>query len=175
MRTPTKAAARLRGAFVGSTSGAVSIAAHALGGGTVSSDQPSLALLLAACALVGAVVASMRVRHAVVEVMTMLAIGQTIGHLALSLSPGHHHNTPTGATMLITHLIAIPVGALLIHGAERAISVAASSAQRAVDVLGAGPLTPHAPAFTASPGPVPTPKRLLFSSGIGTRGPPAAR
>jgi hypothetical protein len=161
----------LRGAFVGSTSGAVSIAAHALGGGTVSSDQPSLALLLAACALVGAVVASMRVRHAVVEVMTMLAIG----HLVLSLSPGHHHSTPTGATMLIAHIIAIPVGALLIHSAEQAISVAASSAQRAVDVLGTGPLTAHPPAFTASLGPVPTPKRLLFSSGIGTRGPPAAR
>ncbi|MFD0366258.1 hypothetical protein ACFQZZ_32895 [Nocardia sp. GCM10030253] len=174
MRTPTEATARLRGAFVGSASGAVSIAAHGLGGGTVSLDQSTLALLLAACALVGTVVTSLRTRHSVVEVMAMLAVGQTIGHTALSVSSGHHHGMHNGAAMLIAHLSAIPVGAVLIHGAERAIRCAASSARRIVDALGHGLLAPCALAVAVPLGPAPTPKRLLLSSGIGTRGPPAA-
>ncbi|WP_328400724.1 hypothetical protein [Nocardia sp. NBC_00403] len=175
MRTPTEAAARLRGAFVGSASGAVSIAAHALAGGTVSPGRSALALLLAACTLTGAVVASMRTRHGVVEVMAMLAIGQTVGHLALSMSAGHHHSTHTGGAMLMAHLITIPVGGLLIHSAQRAITGAASSAVRAVGVLGTGPLAPRTPALAVSFSAAQTPKRLLFSSGIGTRGPPAPR
>lgn len=150
VRTPTEAAARLRGAFVGSASGAVSIAAHALAGGTVSPGRSALALLLAACTLTGAVVASMRTRHGVVEVMAMLAIGQTVGHLALSMSAGHHHSTHTGGAMLMAHLITIPVGGLLIHSAQRAITGAASSAVRAVGVLGTGPLAPRTPALAVS-------------------------
>ncbi|MEV6430462.1 hypothetical protein [Nocardia sp. NPDC051463] len=175
VRTPMETAARLRGAFVGSASGAVSIAAHTLAGGTVSPGRSALTLLLAACTLTGAVVASRRARYGAVEVMTMLAIGQTVGHLALSISADHHHSTQPGGVMLMTHLIAILVGGLLIHGAERAVTGAASSAVRAVDVLGTGPLAPQAPALAVSVGAMPPPKRLLFSSGIGTRGPPAPR
>lgn len=171
MRYPTKTTARLRGAFVGSASGAVSIAAHALGGGTVAPDQATLALLLAACTLVGFLVTAVRSRHGAAEVMAMLGIGQAIGHMALSL--GHHHSGGMTAVMLVAHLIAIPVGALLIHGAEIAAARAASSVRRAVVALETLPYLSLSPVVAVPAGSAATPRRLLLSSGIGTRGPPA--
>ncbi|WP_228000585.1 hypothetical protein [Nocardia australiensis] len=175
MYSPTDAAARWRGAFVGSASGAVSIGAHALGGGAVSPDQSAVVLLIAACALVGVGVAAIRVRHGLVVLMTLLAIGQAVGHTALSLAPGHHHAPHAPAAMLAAHLIAIPAGALLIRAAEFALARAASSVRRTARALRAAPIADPRFAYATPTGVAPTPHRLLLSSGIGTRGPPRMR
>ncbi|WP_433654135.1 hypothetical protein ACQPW1_25990 [Nocardia sp. CA-128927] len=142
MRTSAEATARLRGAFVGSASGAVSIAAHALGGGTVSPGQSSTGLLIAACTIVGVVVGTRRARFGVSEVMVLLAIGQAAGHVALTMSPGHHHSTGMTSVMVAAHLAAIPIGAVLIRGAEIALVRAISAADRAVRVLATRPAAP---------------------------------
>ncbi|TQM32541.1 hypothetical protein [Nocardia bhagyanarayanae] len=175
MRKPAEGSTRLRGAFVGSASGAVGIAAHALGGGVVAPEQPSVALLIGACAAVGVLVGSRRLRTGLVELMGLLAIGQAIGHTALTMSPGHHHGSHATTVMLFTHLAAIPVGALLIRGAEAALTSAASSVRDVVRVLRTVPTPAPAPIVRVTPRGAVNPRRLLLSSGIGTRGPPAHR
>ncbi|WP_240772191.1 hypothetical protein [Nocardia sp. CS682] len=172
MRTSAEATARLRGAFVGSASGAVSIAAHALGGGVVAPGQSSIALLIAACTAVGVAVGARRTRHGLVEVMALLTIGQAVGHVALTMSPGHHHGAGTTAIMGVAHLLAIPVGALLIRGAEIAVTRGISAANRTARVLSTRPAVPFAVAYTVPIGPLVPARRLLFSSGFGLRGPP---
>lgn len=103
--------------------------------------------------------------------MTLLALGQTIGHSALAAAPGHRHGSAATAPMLVAHLLAIPVGALLIHTAERAVRYAVSRLKRAVrgpavrDV--AFPRTVAVPESNHQ-----SARRLLLSSGPGTRGPP---
>ncbi|MEU7144326.1 hypothetical protein ABZ942_33120 [Nocardia sp. NPDC046473] len=172
MRTSAEATARLRGAFVGSASGAVSIAAHALGGGEVSPGQSSIAMLIAACTIVGVVVGARRTRFGIAEVMVLLAIGQAVGHVALTMSPGHHHTTGMTSIMLAAHLAAIPLGALLIRGAEIGFGRATSAANRAVRVLDTRPAAPFILRYAVPVGPLAAPRRLLFSSGSGLRGPP---
>ncbi|MCM6775349.1 hypothetical protein NDR87_16275 [Nocardia sp. CDC159] len=119
MRSSADSAARLRGASVGTASGAVSIAAHALGGGAVAVGSASIALLVAACATTGVVVAA--VRGGLVRLMLLLAGGQAIGHVMLGMAGAHRHGVGVGSLMLGAHLVAIPVAALLIRGAEVAL------------------------------------------------------
>ncbi|WP_454196470.1 hypothetical protein [Nocardia sp. Marseille-Q1738] len=175
MRNPAKVATRLRGAFVGSAAGAVSIAAHALGGGAMSPGASPIAVLIVACAAVGVLVGARPHRRGLGEITAMLAIGQTVAHLALTLSAGHQHDATTSSVMLGAHLAAIPIGALLIHAAERAASRAASDIQHTVRILAVGP---SAPAGFRSPlidRALARPRRLLLGSGSGLRGPPLAR
>ncbi|WP_431965737.1 hypothetical protein [Nocardia sp. bgisy134] len=175
MRKPAVGATRLRGAFVGSASGAVSIAAHALGGGVISPEQSSVALLIGACAAVGVLVGSLRTRAGLLELMGLLAVGQAVGHTALTMSPGHHHGAHATALMLLAHLAAIPVGALLIRGAEAAAGRAASSVRRAVRVLGAMPVPALRAVVLVATRDAVMPRKLLLGSGMGTRGPPVYR
>ncbi|MGW4356896.1 hypothetical protein ACWELJ_32915, partial [Nocardia sp. NPDC004582] len=83
MRSPTDHTARLRGAAVGASSAAVAILAHGLGGGASLTDGSALALLLAACTVIGVVVASVRPRYGLAGTIATLAAGQAIGHAAL--------------------------------------------------------------------------------------------
>lgn len=162
----------MRGAFVGSASGAVSVAAHALGGGAVSPGQSTIALLIAVCAAIGVTVGSLRNRRGIADVMVLLAVGQGVGHTALSMSPEHQHGTHLSSVMLVAHLIAIPVGALLIRGAEIAVVRVLSSLTRAVRALRILLAAPDAAIAVAPADEAPARPRPLLSSGIGTRGPP---
>ncbi|MEV0246981.1 hypothetical protein AB0H76_10370 [Nocardia sp. NPDC050712] len=188
MRHPAEAAARLRsatpyrplrGAFIGSASGAVSIAAHALGGGVVAPGDSSIALLLAACGLIGVTVGAPRHsgtgarRSGLAELVLLLMAGQAIGHTALTLAPAHQHGSHAGAVMLLAHLVAVPVGALLIRAAELGLTRAAASVRKALRALVTRPARLPAARASAAAGPVRTARRLLLSSGIGSRGPPA--
>ncbi|MGO4618274.1 hypothetical protein AB4305_33165 [Nocardia sp. 2YAB30] len=175
MRNPIDVAARLRGAFVGSASGAVSIAAHSLGGGAVSPGASSTALLIATCTAVGVLVAARPNRHGVGEAMAMLAIGQTVTHIALTLSDGHQHDAGTPTVMLGAHLAAVPVGALLIRAAEHGVLRAACDMRRTVRILSDGPTAPLRICSFAIGGPRLGPRRLLVCSGFGLRGPPTRR
>ncbi|MFI6865613.1 hypothetical protein [Nocardia sp. NPDC050406] len=172
MRSPTDPAARLRGAAVGTASGAVAVAAHALGGGTAF-PEASLALLLATCALIGVVVATVRPRSGVLSTMVMLAVGQGVGHEALSIAP-HHHRHGLTAAMVAAHLVAIPVGAMVIRAAETGLRRAVTSVRRFIVALGFTSTPPGRP-LAALPAPRNVALRLLVSSGIGRRGPPTGR
>ncbi|MBL1073760.1 hypothetical protein JK358_05080 [Nocardia sp. 2] len=171
MRSPTDHTARLRGAAVGAASGAVAVAAHGLGGGNPAPEGPALALLFAACGLIGVLVASIRPRYGLVSVMGMLAAGQAIGHAALSLSPGHHHHT-TSTAMLVAHAVAVPVGALLIRAAEAGMRRAVTSVRRFVLALGLEPLPAVRSARTTGTDDRATLHRVRLSAGIARRGPP---
>ncbi|MFC9440222.1 hypothetical protein [Nocardia sp. NPDC057030] len=172
MRTSAEATGRLRGAFVGSVSGAVSIAAHAVGGGVVSPGQSSIGVLIAACTVVGVLVGVRRPQFGVAEVMGLLAIGQAAGHVALTMSPGHQHSAGMTSVMLAAHLVAVPVGALLIRGAEIGFGRAVSAANRAVRVISTRPGECFVFHYAVPVGSLTAPRRLLFSSGFGLRGPP---
>ncbi|NUS95074.1 MAG: hypothetical protein HOQ36_22140 [Nocardia sp.] len=171
MSHPASTRARLRGAFVGAASGTVSIAAHAIGGGTVTLGHSATALLLGGCAIAGALATTLRTRRGPVPLPVLLVFGQVIGHSALAAAPGHQHGSASTAPMLMAHLLAIPVGALLIHAAERAAGYAISRLKKALHgsfarsvVLPRAALVPR-----STHRPV---RRLLLCSGAGTRGPP---
>ncbi|MFJ1455810.1 hypothetical protein [Nocardia sp. N2S4-5] len=166
----TDPAARLRGASVGAAAGAVSVAAHALGGGSVGLGSAAVSLLVAACALTGVLVAS--VGTGLARLMVLLAAGQAVGHAALSVAPGHCHPPVFTAAMVVAHLVAIPVGALLVRGAEVALGRVLSSVRRMVVALGVVPAVPAAVWRVVEGAGVVSLWRLLLSSGIGRRGPP---
>ncbi|MGW5226144.1 hypothetical protein ACWEP5_14495 [Nocardia niigatensis] len=173
MRSPTDHTARLRGAAVGASSGAVAILAHGLGGGATLLDGSALALLFAACTLIGVVVATLRPRYGLAGTMVMLAAGQSIGHAALSMPPGHHHHS-SSPSMLLAHLIAIPMGALAIRAAEAGMRRAITSVRRFILALGSVPRPPARPARARRADDRAEARRLLVSPGIGRRGPPVA-
>ncbi|MEV6067254.1 hypothetical protein AB0L82_11930 [Nocardia sp. NPDC052001] len=172
MHSPTDHTARLRGAAVGAASGAVALFAHGLGGGTTAPAGSALALLFAACALIGVIVASVRPRYGLTSLMGMLAAGQGIGHIALSMSPGHHHHAAS-PSMLTAHLIAIPVGAMAIRAAEAGMRRAVTSVRRFILTLGLAPVPAERTARTTSTDERATVRLLLVSPGIARRGPPA--
>ncbi len=102
--------------------------------------------------------------------MGLLAVGQTIGHLALSIAPGHHHPV-AGSGMLAAHLVAIPVGATVIRAAETGMRRAITSVCRFV-LAWVAPMPAHGPARIVTTEDRIAVRRLLVSSGIGRRGPP---
>ncbi|MGW5381082.1 hypothetical protein [Nocardia sp. NPDC003963] len=170
MAIPGPTSTRIRGVFVGSAVGAVSIAAHAFGGGTFAAGSAAIALLLAGCAIAGALATVAR-PGGPIALMASLALGQAFGHTALAAAPGHEHGGSSTAPMLSAHLVAIPVGALLIRIAERAIRYAVSRLTIALRQ----PICHELP----TPRPVVAPEAergphrlLLLASGPGTRGPP---
>ncbi|AYF75727.1 hypothetical protein D7D52_19865 [Nocardia yunnanensis] len=171
MPSPTDPSARLRGAAVGACSGAVAVLAHGLGGGATLPGGPSLTLLLAACTLVGVVVASLRPRYGAAGTMALLAAGQSIGHGALSLSPGHHHHGAS-PSMLPAHLVAIPVGAMVIRAAEAGLRRAVTSVRRFMQALGSVPVPAVRVARRRERDDRAEAGRLRVDPGIGRRGPP---
>lgn len=126
----------LRGAFVGGACTTVSIAAHAVGGGAVNPGDSSVALLMLGGWAVGAMTtaAGDPPRLRILYVMATLAAGQAICHSALTVAPGHSHTDPDVA-MLAAHLVAIPLGALLIHTAEQAVYSIMTSVRRVISLL----------------------------------------
>lgn len=119
----------------------MSIAAHAVGGGAVSPGDSSVALLVLGGWAVGAMTAATGnpARLRVLYVMAALTAGQAICHGALTLAPGHRH-TDSSAAMLAAHLVAIPLGALLIHTAEHAVRSIFASVHSVASLLRVRPL-----------------------------------
>ncbi|MFM1725044.1 hypothetical protein ABEU20_003640 [Rhodococcus sp. PAM 2766] len=175
MESGADAAAHLRGTIVGALSGAISIAAHGLGGGSAFPRDEAVVLLVAASAVVGAAVASARARRGpLVLLALMLAAGQGIGHFTLTLSSEHAHGLELTPQMLAAHAAATVVGVALIRAAERALSSVAGSVLRVVVAVLSAPPVPDLPRWT--PTVVrrldPTITRVVRAAG-GTRGPPA--
>ncbi|MFD7046166.1 hypothetical protein [Rhodococcus jostii] len=173
MNSRVEVLARVRGAAVGSISGAVSIAAHGIAAGGMPPCEAAVVLLLAACAAVGVAVAASRVRDRdTVVLVAALTAGQLVGHTTLGLVGDHAHGVGLSAPMIAAHLAAIVVSAGVVHGAERACLRVLAVVTRTVLVI----LTPPpVDAGTWSPIPVYRAKLslwLLISAAAGTRGPP---
>lgn len=171
MRAPTDHTARLRGAAVGAASGAVAVLAHGLGGATAVPSGASLTLLLAACALIGVVAAALPRGNTPAMTMAVLAIGQGIGHTALSLGHAQHAHTYSAA-MLLAHLAAIPAGALAIRAAEVGVRRAITSVRQFVRGLVVSPVGQLTPLPVIAERAVV--RQLCVRPGIGLRGPPRA-
>ncbi|GEM30347.1 hypothetical protein NN3_13540 [Nocardia neocaledoniensis NBRC 108232] len=172
MRSPTDHTARLRGAAVGAASGAVAVLAHGLGGATGLPSGSSATLLLAACALIGVVVSALPRGNTALSTMAVLALGQVVGHTALSLGHAQHQHT-FSAAMLLAHLVAIPVGALAIRAAEVGVRRAITSVRRLVRVLGGGPSLFVRSVVAPVPDERAVLRQLLVRPGLGVRGPPS--
>ncbi|QBJ95257.1 hypothetical protein ERC79_04275 [Rhodococcus sp. ABRD24] len=174
MNSPADAVARMRGMFVGSASGAVSIAAHGLGGGVSVPSEQAVVLLVAAGAVVGAVVASLRtLHHPLLFLCGVLAVGQGMGHLTLTAASDHVHGLHLTPQMLAAHTAATVLGALLIRGAERALLTALAAVARVVVTVLSAPPVPDVRRWspTAVRRVDPTTSRVARAAG-GTRGPP---
>ncbi|QYB07538.1 hypothetical protein I1A62_25270 [Rhodococcus sp. USK10] len=174
MNSRTEVLAQVRGAVVGSSSGAVSVAAHGIAGGGMPPSEASVVLLLVACAAVGAAVAAIRIagRDGLVLVAALTA-GQLIGHTTLGLAGEHAHSLGLSTPMIAAHLAAIAISAGLVRGAERACLRALAAVTRIVlAILAPAPVSTG----TWSATPVYRAKLslwLLVGSAAGTRGPPA--
>ncbi|MBF6290078.1 hypothetical protein GV791_24840 [Nocardia cyriacigeorgica] len=168
--------AQLRGGVAGSLSGAVSVAAHGWASGGMTPSSSTLALLVAASAVVGALVAGLApLRTGAAGLVTVLAAGQLLGHLSLGWGSGHLHHGDLQLTpaMIAAHLVAVAGAAVLIRGAEFAYRIGSSALARVL------PLRYHPPAI-AGPAPLRTSHRdrvilwVLAAESTRTRGPPSA-
>lgn len=170
MRSPTDHTARLRGAATGAAAGAVAVLAHGLGGAPGLPDGSASTLLLAACALIGVVAAALPRGNGPAVTMVVLAVGQGVGHTALTLGHTQHAHS-WSAVMLLAHLVAIPVGALAIRGAEVGVRRAITSVRRLGRALDGVPAPDRPrPALVATERALV--RQLLRRPGIGLRGPP---
>ncbi|MFG1768421.1 hypothetical protein ACGFIX_02505 [Nocardia salmonicida] len=170
MGSPTDYTARLRGAAVGSASGAVAILAHGLGGATGVPAGSALTLLFAACALIGVVVTALPRGNSAMSTMVVLAVGQCVGHTALSL--GHFQHHPISGAMVLAHLVAIPVGAIAIRAAEVGVRRAITGVRQLILVL-AGVASPaERPVRLPAADERAVLRQLLLRPDIGLRGPP---
>ncbi|WP_338079969.1 hypothetical protein [Antrihabitans stalactiti] len=171
MTAPNVDAARLRGGFVGACSGAITIAAHGLGGGETPSEN-ALVLLLVTCAAVGVWAGSAAASGRLPVLVLQLCAGQAIGHIAITIAAEHSHDLLPSTSMLAAHCAAALVCGALIFSAERLYRVTASTLRQVVVVL--APLVVDEAPLPALPAYRPdVVLRLLVSSGLGTRGPPA--
>ncbi|WP_280273957.1 hypothetical protein [Nocardia wallacei] len=126
VRMRRTATARLRGGSAGSVSGALSVAAHGWASGGMPVGTATVALLVAACTVVGALVAGLRpLRHTRSALAAALVGGQLLGHAVLSfgmagMSHGESMWTPV---MLCAHIAAALCAAVVIHAAEAAYRI----------------------------------------------------
>lgn len=167
--------AQVRGAAVGSVSGAVSIAAHGVAGGGMPPSQSAVVLLLAACAGVGAAVAAVTVRDRNwLFLLAALTAGQVVGHTTLTVVDDHAHGLELSPAMIAAHLAAVAVSAAVVRAVEGACLHVLGAFTRVMLVLVSVP-----PAQTVVWSATPVYRAtlslwLLAGAAAGTRGPPTA-
>lgn len=164
--------ARVRGAFVGAASGALSVAAHGAGGGAMMPSESALILLLAVSAAVGGAVAAVGERGGWASTPATLIVGQLFGHTILTIASEHHHGSFLTPTMASAHAFATVMCALLIRAAVLGHGHALSILRRILPALN---LSIPVQEFPRTGAPEYRPDvvlRLLVCSGLGTRGPP---
>ncbi|MEU6641422.1 hypothetical protein ABZ863_02620 [Saccharomonospora sp. NPDC046836] len=165
---PRAALRTARGILLATCSAALSVSAHALGGGHLP-DAPTTVLL---SALIGwaATAAADRTRG-VTGVMAVLGTGQLLLHVALAGMSGH---SSTSAAMIAAHVVATACTALLIAHAESMLAVAVAALELLLPRVSVTVPVPPATARPAAVRPVdltPLAQRLLRSV-HGRRGPP---
>lgn len=165
--TPT---APLRGTAVGAASAALAVAAHGMAGGALPHSS-SLTLLLAACAAVGVITATVpMLTRGPLSLLAALGAGQLVAHTTMTLAD-HSHGASPGTAMLGAHVGATVVCAMVVLAAERLCG----ALTRTLDVVLTSPAPPavttHHPRI--STGSHPGPVEALLRASISRRGPPA--
>lgn len=121
-------AALLRGAAVGLLTPALAFAAHGAAGGGLPGGAVVVQLAVLALTL-GAVAATTGAANRASVLWALLGTGQLLSHV-LFASAGHAHGVAPaypGAAMLLAHVMAVWVGALLIAGGARLCAVVSGS------------------------------------------------
>ena len=125
-------------------------------------------------ATVGALAATIARADGSRILLGLLAVGQLVGHLILSVV-GHRHPAaaaPPAAAMLAAHLVAVVVGALLIAASDR-LCRAISRAVRAAVRIVATPVA-VAPVVCRRRADQPLRSALLLAASVSHRGPPVS-
>jgi hypothetical protein len=172
-RVPPNPAARLRGTATGLLTAALAVAAHGVGGAAPPTGAATAQLAVLA-ATVGALAGTIRQATDTRVLLGLLAAGQLVGHLLLSVV-GHRHapiSAPPGAAMLTAHLVAIATGAALIAAVDR-LCRAVSRAVRAV-VRIVCPSVAAAPFAATISADQPLRSALLLAASVSHRGPPVS-
>ncbi|MBO0856549.1 MAG: hypothetical protein J2P18_22610 [Nocardia sp.] len=141
-----RSADRIRGALAGITCGVLAFEAHGLEGG--GSNSAAFTLVLAISGAVGAGIGS-RAGRGTPMCFGLLALGQLIGHMALSITAGAGDPVPaeldgdecSGWLMLAAHAVATVTSALLISAAERCYRLIAGLVWTLLSAFIPGPVT----------------------------------
>ncbi|MFE7744898.1 hypothetical protein [Nocardia sp. NPDC057455] len=170
------AVARVRGGSAGAISGAISVAAHGWASGGMLPDTTALALLAAASAVIGALVAGLApLRDTSAGLVAALVAGQLLGHCTMGISSGHLHHGDAQLTpaMLAAHLCAAFAAAVVIRGAEAAYRIGTAVVRRVLPLR-------HTPPVVADRAPLRTAHRdrvvlrVFAAEALRTRAPPLA-
>lgn len=161
----------MRGWAAGAFTAVLSVAAHASAGGAVPSGAAATQLAILAITI-GALAASVRSAAGFRTLVALLATGQLVAHLVLTMA-GHVHGqvgAVTTAAMLGAHAAAVALGAVLIASGVYLWAVL-SHVRRGMSV------SPHVP-VPAQAAPVgsgadqPLRSALLLAVSVSHRGPP---
>ncbi|MGQ0839929.1 hypothetical protein [Actinokineospora sp.] len=173
--TPPRAFRVQRGCLLGLSSAALAVAAHGMAGGGV----PDTAVTVVLTVLVGwAGTAVADRRHDTWSMLTLLGVSQLSLHVLLtdiaSTHPGHGAGAAVdGDLMLVTHVLATVLTAVLLTKASVALGVLASALTGLVRAL---VWTPVPVATTPRPAPVEVFRghllAVVFRQVCGRRGPP---
>jgi hypothetical protein len=120
--TPKSRARWVRGALVGACSAVVTVGAHVAAGGVVPQGGRLIAAMLV-CAVVGVVLSAAPLegrRGRLLGVIGALTAAQSLGHLTLMTSAGHHHGDALGVSpsMAAAHLAAAVILGVAITSVE---------------------------------------------------------
>lgn len=173
-RGPLSTAARLRALAVGLLTATLAMTAHTMSGGAVPAGAAAVLLCVLAVTL-GAVTATVDRTADGRILFALLAVGQLIAHVLLSVAghaPCAASGGPLAIPMLAAHTAAVGVGSALIAAGGR-LCRAATSAMRALAIeLPAILATAAAPAV--NPGDQPLRSTLLLDASVSRRGPPVS-
>ena len=161
----------LRGLSACAFTGALAVAAHASAGG--GWPVGGAGVLLAATAVVVGLSALSERAAAMPVLAALLAGGQLSGHLALAAA-GHSHGQATPLPteqMLVMHVVAVLVGAVLVSACERLCQLLSQVARRCVHISRV-PVSIRTALPVAGDG-QPLQHVLLLAASISHRGPPA--
>lgn len=160
----------LRGGAAGLVTAALSLAAHATGGGHLAVGPGMVGLLLVGVTVGAVATATPRARN-VGPMALLLSAGQLVGHAVLAV--GHPHAAAaTHGPMLTAHVGAVLVGALLINAGERLCRLLGRVVRRtAVPAEATVSDTPERVLCAADQ---PLFAELLLATSMSHRGPPVA-
>ena len=172
--TPKSRARWVRGALVGACSAVVTVGAHAAAGGVVPHGGRLIVSMLV-CATVGAVLATAPLegrRGRLFGVIGALTVAQSLGHLTLMASTGHHHGDTMGLTpsMATAHLAAAVMLGVAITSVEY-LYVVCASVLSWLRLFATAASRPAARLLPLATGDV-VAQSVLRCSGLGMRAPP---
>ncbi|TRW89275.1 hypothetical protein FK535_01195 [Mycolicibacterium sp. 018/SC-01/001] len=159
----------MRGAAAGLVTTALALAAHATGGGHLAVG-PAVVELLLVGATVGAIATALPRARGIGVLALLLAAGQLVGHAVLAVA--HPAVGTPGGVMVVAHVAAVLLGALLISAGERLCRALVRVVRRTAAPTSATVFAP--PARRLTPGDQPLVAELLLAASMSHRGPPVA-